>query len=69
MVVLDANEISFPDPRIYHPDDGLIAIGGDLSVERIWFAYQLGIFPWFNPEDEILSVMEDSLFPPSVHYF
>ena len=46
MVVLDANEISFPDPRIYHPDDGLIAIGGDLSVERIWFAYQLGIFPW-----------------------
>jgi leucyl/phenylalanyl-tRNA--protein transferase len=25
-----------------------------LSVERIWFAYQLGIFPWFNPEDEIL---------------
>jgi leucyl/phenylalanyl-tRNA--protein transferase len=54
MVVLDANEISFPDPRIYHPDDGLIAIGGDLSVERIWFAYQLGIFPWFNPEDEIL---------------
>jgi leucyl/phenylalanyl-tRNA--protein transferase len=53
MVILDENEISFPDPHLYHPKDGLIAIGGDLSVERIWFAYQLGIFPWFNPEEEI----------------
>jgi leucyl/phenylalanyl-tRNA--protein transferase len=48
MVILDENEISFPDPHLYHPKDGLIAIGGDLSVERIWFAYQLGIFPWLN---------------------
>jgi leucyl/phenylalanyl-tRNA--protein transferase len=28
--------------------DGLIAIGGDLSVERLMHAYHLGIFPWFN---------------------
>jgi leucyl/phenylalanyl-tRNA--protein transferase len=28
--------------------DGLIAVGGDLSVERLMHAYHLGIFPWFN---------------------
>lgn len=62
MVILDENEISFPDPHLYHPKDGLIAIGGDLSVERIWFAYQLGIFPWFNPEEEILWWSPDPRF-------
>ncbi len=45
MVQLDENEISFPDPEVYDGHDGLIAYGGDLSIERIWFAYQLGIFP------------------------
>lgn len=62
MVILDENEISFPDPSIYHPKDGLIAIGGDLSVERLWFAYQLGIFPWFNPEEDILWWCPDPRF-------
>lgn len=33
-------------------DDGLLAIGGDLSTDRILLAYHNGIFPWFN-EDEI----------------
>ena len=28
--------------------DGLIAVGGDLSVERLMHAYHSGIFPWFN---------------------
>lgn len=32
-------------------DDGLLAVGGDLSVERLLLAYRNGIFPWFN-EDE-----------------
>lgn len=32
-------------------EDGLLAIGGDLSVERLLLAYRCGIFPWFN-EDE-----------------
>jgi len=31
--------------------DGLLAIGGDLGVERLLLAYQNGIFPWYN-EDE-----------------
>ncbi len=34
-------------------DDGLIAIGGDLSVERLIEAYASGIFPWFMEEDEV----------------
>lgn len=62
MIALDLNEISFPDPKLYHPEDGLMAYGGDLSPERIWFAYQLGIFPWFNPEDEILWWCPDPRF-------
>lgn len=35
-------------------DDGIIAIGGDLSPERLLLAYKKGIFPWFNEDDPIL---------------
>lgn len=45
MVRLDENAISFPDPAQYDGHEGIIAFGGDLSVERVWFAYQNGIFP------------------------
>lgn len=41
------DEISFPDPRLGEPD-GLFAIGGDLSVDRLLLAYSYGIFPWFS---------------------
>lgn len=34
--------------------DGLLALGGDLSPERILHAYQRGIFPWFGEDDPIL---------------
>jgi len=34
--------------------DGLVAVGGDLSVERLLLAYQKGIFPWFNEDEPIL---------------
>lgn len=37
----------FPDPR-QGDDEGLVAIGGDLSVERLRAAYARGIFPWYN---------------------
>ena len=43
----------FPNP--YHaPENMPMAIGGDLSPERLIKAYQMGIFPWFNEEDPIL---------------
>lgn len=69
MVRLDPNEISFPDPELYDGHEGIIAFGGDLSVERIWFAYQNGIFPWFNPDEEILWWCPDPrfvLFPEEI---
>lgn len=62
MVLLDTNNIAFPDPQLYDPDGGLIAVGGDLSPERIWLAYQLGIFPWYNPGEEILWWCPDPRF-------
>jgi leucyl/phenylalanyl-tRNA--protein transferase len=47
------NELWFPDPR-WGEYDGLVAIGGDLSVERLLLAYSNGFFPWyaFNMERE-----------------
>ena len=36
----------FPNPR-WGEDDGLVAIGGDLSVERLVLAYSNGFFPWY----------------------
>ena len=50
---LPDDEIIFPDPALADPD-GLLAIGGDLSVERLTLAYQQGIFPWFSEDDPIL---------------
>ncbi len=44
---LDENEISFPRPELAR-EDGLLAVGGDLSVERLILAYSNGIFPWYD---------------------
>lgn len=52
---LDPSSLSFPSPALALDDpDGLLAVGGDLSPERILAAYHQGIFPWFNPGDPIL---------------
>jgi leucyl/phenylalanyl-tRNA--protein transferase len=53
MVFLLSDEIRFPDPLLAE-DNGLLAVGGDLSIDRLLLAYSLGIFPWFNPDDEIM---------------
>lgn len=47
------DDILFPDPS-YAEEDGLLAVGGDLSPERLRLAYQSGIFPWFSDDDPIL---------------
>lgn len=44
MPILDAR-LRFPDPRQAAPD-GLVAMGGDLSIARLLLAYRMGIFPW-----------------------
>ena len=46
-------EISFPNPELSE-EDGLLAIGGDLSMDRLISAYCNGIFPWYNEGDPIL---------------
>ncbi|MBI3248689.1 MAG: leucyl/phenylalanyl-tRNA--protein transferase [Deltaproteobacteria bacterium] len=43
----------FPDPQQANPD-GLLAVGGDLSPERLLLAYRLGIFPWYEEGSPIL---------------
>jgi leucyl/phenylalanyl-tRNA---protein transferase len=48
-----AIEIQFPDPN-QSDDEGLIAVGGDLSKEFLLAAYSQGLFPWFNEGDPIL---------------
>ena len=41
------NELSFPPVQASEPD-GLLAVGGDLSTERLLLAYHQGIFPWYE---------------------
>ena len=43
----------FPDPALADPD-GLLAVGGDLSAERLLLAYRNGIFPWYSDDTPIL---------------
>jgi len=46
---------TFPPPQTALADpNGLLAVGGCLSVTRLLNAYKLGIFPWFNPGEPIL---------------
>lgn len=49
---LDKNLV-FPPPDHAEPD-GLLAVGGDLSPERLLLAYANGIFPWFDDDNPIL---------------
>jgi leucyl/phenylalanyl-tRNA--protein transferase len=49
---LDNNDPSFPDPELAD-DDGLLAVGGDLSIECLLLAYSKGIFPWYAEGDPI----------------
>jgi leucyl/phenylalanyl-tRNA---protein transferase len=45
----------FPPPyKAMRDPNGLLAIGGDLSVSRLLRAYSSGIFPWYNPNEPIL---------------
>lgn len=42
----------FPPEKEYE-EHGVVAIGGDLSISRLVLAYQMGIFPWYNPDEPI----------------
>lgn len=51
--LLDEAQLAFPHPRLAD-EDGLLAIGGDLSEERLLLTYQNGIFPWYDEDTPIL---------------
>ncbi|MCR5322417.1 MAG: leucyl/phenylalanyl-tRNA--protein transferase [Lachnospiraceae bacterium] len=50
---LEEGKIYFPRPELAEPD-GLLAVGGDLSIDRLLLAYSNGIFPWYNDDQPIL---------------
>lgn len=52
-VFLLSDEHIFPPVHLATPE-GLLAVGGDLSPQRLLLAYQKGIFPWFSVDDPIL---------------
>lgn len=55
LIWLDTQSIVFPPSELAFEDpNGLLAAGGDLSVERLVAAYRLGIFPWYDESQPIL---------------
>ena len=65
------NDLWFPDPQ-WGEADGLVAIGGDLSVDRLLLAYSSGYFPWyaFNMEREphwYCPLDRYVIFPSQIH--
>lgn len=50
MVFKLTKKLEFPNPY-YGDEDGLIALGGDLSIDRLLLAYSNGIFPWYSFRD------------------
>jgi len=54
------DELVFPHPK--YAEDGVLAIGGDLSPERLILAYRNGIFPWYNDGEPIIWHAPDPRF-------
>lgn len=68
-VFLLSDNINFPPPH-FARKDGLLAIGGDLSQERLLLAYRKGIFPWYSHDEPILWWSPDPrlvLYPEELH--
>ncbi|MFK7732134.1 MAG: leucyl/phenylalanyl-tRNA--protein transferase, partial [Pseudomonadales bacterium] len=68
---LDTEQFSFPslDNALEEPN-GLLAVGGDLSSERLLSAYRCGVFPWYEEGQPLLWWSPSPrcvLFPPKVH--
>ena len=47
------DEHIFPPPNLAEKE-GLLAVGGDLSEDRLLLAYRTGIFPWYSDEEPVL---------------
>ena len=55
------NELVFPHPDLA-AEEGILAVGGDLSPDRLLLAYTSGIFPWFNDDEPIIWWSPDPRF-------
>ena len=65
------DQLWFPDPHLGEPD-GMIAVGGDLSVSRLLLAYSYGFFPWFsfhwyNEPHWYCPMQRYVIFPEEIH--
>lgn len=56
-----SEKLFFPDIHLAE-ENGLLAIGGDLSIERLILAYESGIFPWYSQSEPILWWSPDPRF-------
>ncbi|MEW5910373.1 MAG: leucyl/phenylalanyl-tRNA--protein transferase, partial [Thermodesulfobacteriota bacterium] len=68
-IFLLSDAIEFPSPESAS-GNGLLAVGGDLSSERLLLAYRMGIFPWYSEPEPILWWSPDPrlvLFPSKIH--
>ena len=52
-VFLLSDKIVFPSPHLAS-EQGLLAMGGDLSQKRLMLAYSMGIFPWYSDNEPIM---------------
>ena len=52
-VYLLSDDLIFPSPKLA-AREGLLAVGGDLSRERLLLAYRMGIFPWYSENEPIM---------------
>lgn len=64
------SKLIFPDPYYGEPD-GLLAVGGDLSVDRLILAYSNGIFPWYAFREKQIQwwcpLKRFVIFPNEIH--
>ena len=65
------NDLWFPDPHLGE-EDGLVAVGGDLSIDRLLLAYSNGFFPWFSFRDQeeplwFCPLQRFVIFPNEIH--
>lgn len=65
------DKLWFPDPHLGE-DDGLVAVGGDLSVDRLLLAYSYGFFPWYSFRDSdepmwFCPLQRFVIFPNEIH--
>lgn len=64
---LSPTDLWFPEPELFEPDQDVVAIGGDISANRLLAAYRQGIFPWYQIGEPIMwwHPRQRFILPPS----